>query len=270
MGLFIPLTLMLQFFPDGRLPSRRWRLITLATITSFISLSVGFMVEEAGYEGPFAWLANLSVALSLVGLFGSLAAVVVRFIRSKDAERLQMKWLVYTAVVGILSMLLLSVVLGEESSFLGFYSTLLPSLLALSIGIAILRYRLYDIDIIIRRTLQYGVVTGLLVLVYFGLVLLFQSLFVSVGDTRSGIFIVISTLVIAGLFNPLRIRVQRAIDQRFYRRKYDAQKVLTRFSQTAADEVELDTLTEGLLEVVGETLRPENAFVWLRKTERRS
>ncbi|MFN2189538.1 MAG: hypothetical protein ACK2T3_12310, partial [Candidatus Promineifilaceae bacterium] len=247
--LLLPLTLVLQFFPDGRLPSRRWWPLTVATIIGFISFSVGFMVDEAGYEGPFAWLANLAVVLPLAGILGSLAAVVVRFIRSKEAERLQMKWLVYTAVVGILSMLLLSVMLGEESSIVGFYSSLVPSLLAISVGMAILRYRLFDIDIIIRRTLQYGILTGLLVLVYFSLVVIFQSIFVSAEGDRSGFFVVISTLVVAALFNPLRIRVQRVIDRRFYRRKYDAQQVLAQFGRTAVDDVDMGNLAEDLIEV---------------------
>jgi hypothetical protein len=264
LALLLPLTLMLQFFPDGRLPSRRWWPITAATILGFISLSVGMMVDEAGYEGPFAWLANLAVVLSLVGILGSLAAVVVRFIRSKEAERLQMKWLVYTAVVGILSMLLLSVVLGEESSIVGFYSSLVPSLLAISVGMAILRYRLFDIDIIIRRTLQYGILTGLLVLVYFSLVVILQSIFVSAEGARSGFFVVISTLVVAALFNPLRIRVQRVIDRRFYRRKYDAQQVLNQFGQRAMEDVDMGNLAGELIEVVEKTLQPDRVSLWLK------
>jgi hypothetical protein len=266
--LLLPLTLVLQFFPDGRLPSRRWWPLTVATIIGFISFSVGFMVDEAGYEGPFAWLANLAVVLPLAGILGSLAAVVVRFIRSKEAERLQMKWLVYTAVVGILSMLLLSVVLGEESSLVGFYSSLMPSLLAISVGIAILRYRLFDIDIIIRRTLQYGILTGLLVLVYFSLVVIFQSIFVSAEGDRSGFFVVISTLVVAALFNPLRIRVQRVIDRRFYRRKYDAQQVLAQFGRTAVDDVDMGNLAEDLIEVVEKTLQPDRVSLWLKQPGR--
>ena len=263
LGLFLPLTLMLQFFPDGRLPSRRWWPITLATIIGFLSLAIEFAVEEAGYAGSLAWLADLSIIFMPIGILGSLAAVLVRFIRSQDAERLQMKWLVYTAVVGVLLMFLFVFVLGEDNPILGFYTTLLPSLLAIAVGIAILRYHLYDIDIIIRRTLQYGIVTGLLALVYFGLVVIFQSLFVAIGDTESSIFIVISTLFVAGLFNPLRVRVQKAIDRRFYRKKYQAEQVLSQFATAARDEVDLDKLTGELLEVIRETMQPENVSLLL-------
>jgi hypothetical protein len=268
LGLFLPLTLMLQFFPDGRLPSRRWWPITLATILGFLSLAVEFAVEEAGYAGPFAWLADLAVIFMLIGILGSLAAVLLRFIRSQDTERLQMKWLVYTAVVGVLLMFLFVFVLDEDNPILGFYTTLLPSLLAIAVGIAILRHRLYDIDIIIRRTLQYGIVTGLLALVYFGLVVIFQSLFVAIGDTESSIFIVISTLVVAGLFNPLRLRVQKAIDRRFYRKKYQAEQVLSQFATAARDEVDLDKLTGELLEVVRETMQPESVSLFLISDDR--
>jgi len=262
-ALFVPLTFMVQFFPDGRLPSRRWWPITLITIMGMVSMSLGFGLEYAGYADSFPWLDYISVIFMVIGLLGSLAAVLVRFIRSRDTERLQMKWLVYTAVVGVLLMFLFTLALGEDSPILGFYTTLLPSLLAIAVGIAILRYHLYDIDIIIRRTLQYGIVTGLLALVYFGLVVISQSLFVAIGDEESGIFIVISTLVVAGLFNPLRIRVQRAIDRRFYRKKYQAEQVLNQFAAAARDEVDLDKLSVALLEVIQETMQPESVSLSL-------
>jgi hypothetical protein len=174
-----------------------------------------------------------------------------------------MKWLVYTAVVGVLLMFLFVAVLGDDSPLLGIYTTLLPSLLAIAVGIAILQYRLYDIDVIIRRTLQYGIVTSLLILAYFGLVVIFQYFFVTIGNTESSIFIVFSTLVVAALFNPLRIRVQKTVDRRFYRNKYQAEQVLSQFAATARDEVDLDKLTGELLEVVGDTMQPESVSLLL-------
>jgi hypothetical protein len=139
----------------------------------------------------------------------------------------------------------------------------LPILLAITIGIAVLRYRLFDIDIIIRRTLQYALLTGILALIFFGLVIIFQGLFSAIGNQQSPIFIVISTLIIAGLFNPLRIRIQNYIDRRFFRKRYHAEQALAQFAAAARDEVDLDRLTTALLEVVEETMQPKTAGIWL-------
>jgi hypothetical protein len=267
LALFLPLTLMVQFFPDGRLPSRRWWPITLATVIGILSMAMEFAVEEAGYAGSFAWLAGYSVIFMPIAIFGSLAAVLVRFFRSRDTERLQMKWLVYTAVVGILLMFLFVLILDEDNPILGFYTTFLPSLLATSVGIAILRYHLYDIDIIIRRTLVYSVVTLALIAVYFGSVVLLQRLFAGITEQRSPLAIVISTLLIAALFNPLRRRVQELIDRRFFRRKYDAAQILAQFSQTARDEVDLEKLVQVMQMTVEETLQPETVSIWLSDPE---
>ncbi len=268
LGLFLPLTLMVQFFPDGRLPSRRWWPITLATIIGMLGVAIEFAVEEAGYAGSFAWLADFSFFM-VIAIFGSLAAVLVRFIRSRDTERLQMKWLVYTAVVGVILMFLFVLVLGDDHPILGFYTTFLPSLLAISVGIAILRYHLYDIDIIIRRTLVYSVVTLALIAVYFGSVVLLQQLFAGITEQRSPLAIVISTLLIAALFNPLRRRVQELIDRRFFRKKYQAEQVLSQFATAARDEVDLDTLTGELLEVIRETIQPESVSLLLISDDRK-
>jgi hypothetical protein len=275
--LMIPITLVLQFFPDGRLLSRRWWPITILTILGMCGLAASFAFHPwpwekheilesnnpfgiAGTEGFFDLLADLSIIFFAIGLIGSLVMVVIRFRRSQRTERIQMKWLVYTAIVGITSMILL----GSGNPISDFLFRSLPILLAMVIGIAILRYRLFDIDVIIRRTLQYTILTAILALIYLGLVVTFQSVFSVVGDQQqSEIFIVISTLIIAGLFNPLRIRIQNYIDRRFYRQKYHAEQALAQFSATVRDEVDMDRLTAELLDVVDETLQPERVSLWL-------
>ena len=140
--------------------------------------------------------------------------------------------------------------------------------MGVSLGIAVLRYRLFDIDIIIRRTLIYAVLTAMLALVYFGSVVLLQQFFRSLtGASQSEIATIISTLAIAALFNPLRHRVQGAIDLRFYRNKYDAQQVLARFAQAARDEVKLEKLTGELLNVVQDTMQPASVGLWMKQTK---
>ena len=137
-------------------------------------------------------------------------------------------------------------------------------LIPASIGIAILRYRLFDIDLIIRKTLQYAALSALLALVYFGSVVLLQTVVGQATDAQSPLVIVVSTLLIAALFAPLRKRVQTAVDRRFYRQKYDAQQVLAQFAITARDETDMDKLTAELVRVVQETMQPEQVSVWLK------
>ena len=196
---------------------------------------------------------------------------------SSPTERQQTKWV----VAGILGTFLLFVPFTIASvwfppaeptperlafMFLMFTPFYVVSYLAVPVGIAfaILRYRLWDIDVIVRKTLVYVVLTALLALVFFGVVTLLSSLFSVVSGQQSSLAIVVSTLVIAALFNPIRRRVQSGIDRRFFRKKYNAQQVLARFALTARDETDLDALTVELVQVVQETLQPENVSLWLK------
>jgi hypothetical protein len=210
-------------------------------------------------------------ALFFVGFAGVVASVVVRFRRSRGVERQQMKWFTSAIVVLLGGSLVLSAVSEatgvrwlEDAGFV-FSMAGLASLPA-TVGIAILRYRLYDIDVIINRALVYGFLTAMLVLCYFGGVTATQTVFrVLTGqEQQPQIAIVVSTLVIAALFNPLRRRIQGFIDRRFYRRKYDAAKTLEAFSAKLRDETDLDALSDDLVGVVRETMQPAHVSLWLR------
>lgn len=267
-----------MLFPDGYLPSRRW--LPVAVIPGIAT--VGFVVLAAFREtligqninyridNPIG-IANLPAAenhplfillysMIGIGLFGAAAAVFVRFRRSTGMERQQLKMFLYAvAFLPILSFPI-RIPLVEGVLF-GLITIALPT----AIGVAVLRYRLYDIDILIRRTLVYGALTAILALVYFGSVLVLQETIQAVtGQQQSPIATVISTLGIAALFTPLRRRIQRDIDRRFYRRKYDAQKTLEAFAARARDEVELEQLTSYLLSAVQETVQPEKVSLWLK------
>lgn len=191
-------------------------------------------------------------------------SVVVRFFSSTGIERQQIKWFAFAAVIfgfGLIT--------DNWTELPGNWDTLKETLLFCSlpvaIGIAILRYRLWDIDVIIRRTLVYSALTLTLALVYFGSVILMQSLFEAVSGQRSAIAIVISTLGIAAIFSPLRKRIQNDIDRRFFRKKYDAEKIVAAFGASLREEVNLEELSERLLGVVEETLQPESVSLWMRK-----
>jgi hypothetical protein len=201
----------------------------------------------------------LGVILGVV-VIGAVASVVVRFRRSRGIERQQMKWFVY-AVAPVLVMPIEDYLPGIISSVaLGAVLIGLPA----AIGVAVLRYRLYDIDVLINRTLVYGSLTALLVTVYVGSIVVLQAVFRSLTGQDSQLTIVASTLAIAALSNPLHRRIQAFVDRRFYRRKYDAAKTVAAFSARLRDETDLAELNEELLAVVRETMQPAHVSLWLR------
>jgi hypothetical protein len=272
---FLPL-----LFPDGRLLTRRWRIVGwLAAVLALLSILAGWMslanVELFGKGISANFWSNLSDNFRLLVLpltIAALVSLILRFIRSKERERQQIKWLTYgTAIMAILIIGGFLVINDPNSPIVGLIFSFAIMLLPLSIGISILRNQLYDIDRLINRTLVYGILTILLALVYFALVFGLQALArLFTGQvSQSPIVIVSSTLAMAALFHPLRHRIQRIIDRRFYRSKYDATKIIANFSSTLRDEVDLNTLSEHLVAVVQETMQPTHVSLWLRKPEQR-
>ena len=197
-------------------------------------------------------------------------SLILRFYHSRGEERLQLKWFTYAVAVGLLTPLLLSTlapaafeVLGRLAWTLGFLS------LPVSAAVAILKYRLYDIDRIINRTLVYAALTAVLILVYVGGVFSLQYLFRALTGETSQLAVVASTLAIAALFGPLRRRIQELIDRRFYRSKYDAARTVEAFSARLREETDLAALADDLTEVARTTMRPSHVSLWLRESERR-
>jgi hypothetical protein len=276
---------LILLFPTGRLLSLRWRAVAwtaaLAIVIGLVSLAFrpGPIRDFRTSQNPFGVEGALILApvevvggvVLLICFAAAIASLILRFYRSQGEERLQLKWFAYAAALGftaILSGTLLDLPAVDERID-AFYETLVwtvaPLGLPVSAGIAILRYRLYEIDIIINRTLVYGALTVMLALVYFGGVATTQTIFraFTTQEQQPQLAIVISTLVIAALFNPLRRRIQSFIDRRFYRRKYDAAKTLGAFSAKLGDETDLNRLGDELVGVVRETMQPEHASLWL-------
>ena len=259
----LPVTLMLLIFPDGRLPSRRWWAVVA--------------VASAGYFLTFFGMWKVGIFFSTAALLASVAAVVLRWRRSTDQERQQLKWLAY--VVALVAVVGLAGLAGWRVWTHAYVPTLLVVTAGMGLGIpaaiavAVLKYRLYDIDLIINRTLVYGLLTATLVAVYLVCVWLLhvvaevplQYIFHAFTGETSTIPVVISTLVMATLFNPLRRRIQGFIDKRFYRSKYDARKTLEAFSSKLRDETDLEALRGDLVGVVRETMQPAHVSLWLRE-----
>ena len=281
--LIAPLLLILLLFPTGRLLSRRWRWVVAALaiiVTFFIAVvtfsatitdpasgkiwanPLGLLPGSFSFEGIIVpWVLTLLTVAACCVL-----SVVIRYRRAASVERAQLKWFLLACLVFLATYPLgfLSSSAGASAAAVsGILLSTVILLIPASIGIAILRYRLFDIDVIIRRTLIYSILTALLAVIYFGGVVLMEQLTRSI-TASSDIAIVVSTLIIAALFFPVRRRVQTTIDRRFYRRKYDAAKTLAAFSATVRDEVELDKLTGELIHVVSETMQPAHVSVWLK------
>jgi hypothetical protein len=269
--------LLLVLFPSGRLPSRRWWpavsfvLVGLA-VTWIVSATTPGRLDPPleAFENPLAvtgspWYARVAIPIYTVALVLIAAAgvsLVLRFRRSRGQERQQFKWL--AAGAGFLVATMPFAAAFDFYGLAGGLFSLALVALPVAVGIAVLRYRLYDIDLIVRRTLVYGVLTAGLAGLYFAIVLALQQLFSSFAG-GSDLAIAGSTLAVAALFRPARRRVQAFVDRRFYRRRYDAEPMLQAFAGHLRDEIDLDALTAELTSVVVETMQPAHLSLWLRR-----
>jgi hypothetical protein len=282
--------LLLLLFPDGLLPSPRWRPVAwtiavaggLALVAAACypgPLDVALMVKDAEVTARLtnplgvATLGQLFEPFLLVLLLGAAvgaAALVLRFRRARGIERLQLKWVAYAALLfgieqgGLVLGRLAGLVPDTGLQWLEVVNNLTFIVFFVAIAVAVLRYRLYDIDRLISRTLVYGLLTALLAGVYAGLVLLLGQLFGGIGDKPPSWAVAGATLAVAALFQPARRRIQAAVDRRFNRRKYDAARTVEAFSVRLRDQVDLDTLSTELLRVVDQTMQPSTVSMWLR------
>ena len=283
-------TFLVLLFPDGRLPGKRWLSVAWLSAAGIVAVCVTLAftpgrMENLPLQNPFPleWakplLEFLSLGIVLLPLtfVASAVAMVGRFRRSRGQERQQLKW--FSSAASIVAFLFLlqvtvSFLNGSIEDFrnTSFSQRLLQDAVTVSFaaipvatGIAILRYRLYDIDRIINKTLVYGVVTVLLALGYLGGVLLAQAVLPVTDDSPA--LVAITTLAVVALFRPLRSRVQDLIDRRFYRRRYDAARTIESFGSRLRQETDLDSLRAELLGLVTDTMQPAHASLWLRRSE---
>jgi hypothetical protein len=284
-------TYVFLLFPNGRLPSRRWRPLAWLSGVVIVSVSIGVMLSPGsldmprGIRNPFGLeaaplvttVAYLILPLLPLCMLASALSLVLRYRRSRGDERQQIKWIAFAAslvaLVYLIAMVASFVHPSEAWTTVGsvWWLNLLTIAALLSfvtipitVGFAVLKYRLYDIDLIINRTLVYGSLTATLVALYFGVIVVLQRVFVALTGQKSTLAVVASTLLIATLFTPLRRLIQGFIDRRFYRRKYDARKTLESFSARLRDETDLDAVSDDLVGVVTETMQPAHVSIWLR------
>jgi hypothetical protein len=280
-AVFIGPVYLFFLFPDGRFLSRRWRIFALLllafTVVSLAGSALSpdlFSDAYPGFTNPIGVggdsgrvlgaLDNAGKLLAPSVFIGAAAAMIVRFRRAGETERQQLKWVAFVAVFTALAVPVAFVSGNGPLSFVA-WSLVLVGLFAIPVaaGMAILRYRLYDIDRVINRTLVYALLSASLGVVYIGTVLLLQTL-MSTFTSGSGLAVALSTLAVAALFRPARSRIQEAVARRFYRHNYDAARTLENFSARLRDEVDLDALGSELRAVVSETMQPTHVSLWIR------
>ena len=285
-AIFLIGALLLLLFPDGHSLSRRWRPVVWLAVAGCVILALGMALSPGPFEDdPFKSVENpfgiegaesaLNVLIGLAFipfLLGFIAAAVslsLRFRRSKGVVREQLKWVASAAVVTAVGLLSQSFAwAGGETVQMATGAFLFVGMtgIAVATGVAILRHRLYEIDLIIRRTLVYGVLTGSLAGLYLAIVIGLQQAFSGFAG-GSDLAVAGSTLAVAALFRPARGQIQALVDRRFYRRRYDAQRTMEAFSARLRDEIDLDALAAELRRVVQETMQPAHVSLWLREPE---
>jgi hypothetical protein len=277
--LYVPTSSVLLLFPDGRLPSPRWRPVAWGVAIGAAG-GVAGLALKAGPLTDFPQIANpygvAGPVVGIVGVVGSIVAagsmvasavsLIVRLRRTRGEQRQQLKWLAYWGAVAVAAIGVGALVIPWSVPV----SILIMSVAMLGLpiftGIAIVRHRLYDIDLIINLTLVYAILSATLAVVYFGAIVVLQRVFAGLTGQEKlpQLAIVASTLAIAALFAPLRRRIQSFIDRRFYRRKYDARKTLEAFSTKLREETDLAALSDDLTSVIEETMQPAHVSLWLR------
>ncbi len=273
----VPTSFLLLLFPDGRLPSPRWRPVAWCAGLGITGFIVGYALKAGpledfpqianpyGVDSPIVGVVGVAAFFAVVGsMVASAVSLIVRHRRAGSEQRQQIKWLAFggAVVVGTIFVSGFTAIWSAEVSIAVVNLALLG--LPIFTGIAIARHRLYDIDLIINRTLVYGSLTAMLALVYVGGVVGLQAALRVLTGQESSLAVVASTLAIAALFNPLRRRVQGFVDRRFYRSKYDAAKTLEAFGSRLRDETDLDALSSDVVEVARGTMQPAHVSVWLR------
>ena len=277
------LALLLLLFPDGHLPSPRWKIVAYAAVLAPLVVSVLVALQP----GPIAGLTNAvdnplgleamrPLGILWTALFplvpatvlAAAGSLVVRFRRADGVERLQLKWLTFASAIGAvffvtndLGLLAPLGAVGQDVGQAGLYG------IPVAIGIAVLRHRLYDIDVIINRALVYGVTTAGIAFAFFAGIVVLQALLRPV-TSGSELAVAASTLISFALFQPFRRRVRETVDRRFYRSRYDAARTLDAFSMQLRDQVDLDSVRSDLVDAVERTVRPAHASLWLRGTGR--
>jgi hypothetical protein len=264
-------TFLLLLFPTGHLPSRRWRPVAWLAGLSIAMLAIGTAFKPGTLEGidgvdkpvqvdsAFFGGADWAWPAALLALLLTLVSVVVRFRHAGADERQQVKWFLAAAPIFVVGFIMI----GELNEAISILGALALASLPIAAGIAIFRYHLYDLDVVVRRTLVYGVLTAGLAGLYFGIVIALQEVF-SPLTRGNDLAIAGSTLVAAALFRPARRWIQGIVDRRFYRRRYDAAATLEAFSVRLRDEVDLGQLGADLGGVVRDTMQPTHVSLWLR------
>ncbi|MDQ3660856.1 MAG: hypothetical protein M3454_07350 [Actinomycetota bacterium] len=282
-------SLLMLLFPDGRLPSRRWRPVAWLAVADVAALTIATAVTTAppgredllGFNGPSGTQTGPAIAVLAVSLLAAMfiamvlaAAMIGRLKRARGRERQQLKWFVYSATLLVFTVIGMSFVgpaallaLGFDPDTLGSHTITIVLFafagIPIAAGVAILKHHLYDVDVIINRTLVYGSLSVTLGLAYYASIVVLQR---AVSDQFAGSQMVVagSTLAVAVLFRPLRTHIQKEVDRRFNRRKYDAEKIVEAFSFKLREEVDLDRLSRYLVDAVEETMEPRRVSLWLR------